>query len=103
MYSPLNLQELSALLLAVKEGHWAASEWLLQHQAPLEQSDSSGRTALMLAAAEGHVGLIELLLDKGMLLFLFYIAACLFMHSVFTYFICLYFQEPVIHHKTMMA
>ena len=42
-----------------------ASEWLLQYQAPLEQTDSSGRTALMLAAAEGHVGLIELLLDKG--------------------------------------
>ncbi|KAK3915593.1 Protein TANC2 [Frankliniella fusca] len=60
-----NRKELSALLLAVKEGHWAAAEWLLQHQAPLEQTDGSGRTALMLAAAEGHVGLIELLLDKG--------------------------------------
>lgn len=52
-------------MLAVKEGHWAASEWLLQHHAPLEQTDASGRTALMLASAEGHVGLIELLLDKG--------------------------------------
>ncbi|KAE8742661.1 hypothetical protein FOCC_FOCC011790 [Frankliniella occidentalis] len=60
-----NRKDLSALLLAVKEGHWAAAEWLLQHQAPLEQTDGSGRTALMLAAAEGHVGLIELLLDKG--------------------------------------
>lgn len=49
----------------MKEGHWAASEWLLQHHAPLEQTDASGRTALMLASAEGHVGLIELLLDKG--------------------------------------
>ena len=53
------------MLLAVKEGHWAVTERLLQHHAPLEQCDPVGRSPLMLAAAEGHVGLIELLLDKG--------------------------------------
>lgn len=56
---------MAPLLLAVKEGHWAVSERLLQSHAPLEQCDPVGRSALMLAASEGHVGLIELLLDKG--------------------------------------
>jgi len=56
---------MSPLLLAVKEGHWAVTERLLQHHAPLEQCDPVGRSPLMLAASEGHVGLIELLLDKG--------------------------------------
>ena len=56
---------MSPLLLAVKEGHWAVADRLLQHHAPLEQCDTLGRSPLMLAASEGHVGLIELLLDKG--------------------------------------
>ncbi|XP_021931745.1 protein TANC2 isoform X1 [Zootermopsis nevadensis] len=63
--STVNKKEMAPLLLAVKEGHWAVSERLLQSHAPLEQCDPVGRSALMLAASEGHVGLIELLLDKG--------------------------------------
>lgn len=59
------LQEMAPLLLAVKEGHWAVAEKLLQSYAPLEQCDPVGHSPLMLAASEGHVGLIELLLDKG--------------------------------------
>lgn len=31
----------------------------------LEQHDPAGRTALMLAASEGHINLVELFLDKG--------------------------------------
>lgn len=34
----------------------------------LEQRDPAGRTALMLAASEGHTNLIELFLDKGSIL-----------------------------------
>nr|CAD7432745.1 unnamed protein product [Timema monikensis] len=59
------LLELPPLLLAVKGGHWAATERLLQCHSPLEQSDNLGKTALMWAATEGHTGLAELLLDKG--------------------------------------
>lgn len=34
----------------------------------LEQRDLAGRTALMLAASEGHTNLLELFLDKGSIL-----------------------------------
>lgn len=60
-----NRKDMSALMLAVKEGHWAVAERLLQNSADLEQEDSSGKTALMVAAEEGHVGIIELLLNRG--------------------------------------
>ncbi|KRT83725.1 Ankyrin repeat-containing protein, partial [Oryctes borbonicus] len=60
-----NKKDMSALLLAVKEGHWAVAERLLQNQATLEMCDVNGKTGLMVAAAEGHVAIMELLLDKG--------------------------------------
>lgn len=60
-----NRKEMSALLLSVKEGHWAIVDRLLQNHADLEQTDVNGKTALMVAAEEGHVGIIELLLNRG--------------------------------------
>ncbi|XP_065220330.1 protein TANC2 isoform X3 [Planococcus citri] len=63
--SATNRKDMSALMVAVKEGHWAATERLIQYQAALEQCDNVGRTPLMMAAAEGHVAIIDLLLIKG--------------------------------------
>ncbi|XP_073997696.1 zinc-RING finger and ankyrin repeat domain-containing protein rolling pebbles isoform X4 [Rhodnius prolixus] len=63
--SATNKKNMSALLLGVKEGHWAVTERLLQLHAPVEQADDAGKSPLMVAATEGHVAIIELLLDKG--------------------------------------
>ncbi|RZF43710.1 hypothetical protein LSTR_LSTR015249 [Laodelphax striatellus] len=53
--SVANRKDMCALLLAVREGHWAVTERLLQQNAAggLDQTDAQGRTALMIAAAEG--------------------------------------------------
>ncbi|XP_011864854.1 PREDICTED: protein TANC2 isoform X2 [Vollenhovia emeryi] len=77
----VNTKGLSPLMLAAREGHWGTAERLLQGDlsismntvtdesvALLEQGDLAGRTALMLAASEGHINLLELFLDKGSIL-----------------------------------
>ncbi|XP_014205049.1 protein TANC2 [Copidosoma floridanum] len=77
----LNAKGFSALMLAAREGHYSTSERLLQGSLSmstdedvevttllLKQKDPVGRSALSLAASEGHTNLIVLLLDKGAML-----------------------------------
>ncbi|XP_006561082.1 protein TANC2 isoform X3 [Apis mellifera] len=77
----VNAKGLSPLMLAAREGHWGTAERLLQGTLSsstdtvlddaaslLDQRDPADRTALMLAASEGHTNLIELFLDKGSVL-----------------------------------
>ncbi|OXU24414.1 hypothetical protein TSAR_008506 [Trichomalopsis sarcophagae] len=71
----------SALMLVAREGHWGTAERLLEGSLSrnkeedvevtthlLKQKDPVGRSALSLAASEGHTNLIDLLLDKGAVL-----------------------------------
>ncbi|KOC62652.1 Protein TANC2 [Habropoda laboriosa] len=77
----VNAKGLSPLMLAAREGHWGTAERLLQGTLSsstdtilddtvslLDHRDPGGRSALMLAASEGHTSLIELFLDKGSVL-----------------------------------
>ncbi|XP_048506587.1 protein TANC2 isoform X2 [Athalia rosae] len=77
----VNAKGFSPLMLAARDGHWGAAERLLegslssstdqildQAKPLLNQRDLVGRTALMVAAAEGHCNLAELFLDNGAML-----------------------------------
>jgi ankyrin repeat protein len=57
---------LTALLLAVREGHIEAVETLLDAGADIDQArEGDATTPLLLAAINGHYDLVKLLLDRG--------------------------------------
>ncbi|XP_012155551.1 protein TANC2 isoform X2 [Ceratitis capitata] len=61
-----NKQDFTALWLAVKEGHWAVVEKLIQNGADIDEPVTAARkTPLMIAAEEGHIELLDLLIERG--------------------------------------
>jgi ankyrin repeat protein len=57
---------MTPLLLAVKNGMWSCVEYLLDHHASIEHCDKQKRTCLIIAASEGHLAVIDSLLEKGL-------------------------------------
>ena len=61
-----NLQESPPLHLAVSNGNWQVTELILKSDDgpnSIDHTDGKGCTALMMAAKEGHSGLIELIIN----------------------------------------
>ena len=61
-----NLQETPPLHLAVSNGNWQVTELLIKSEdgpGSIDYTDGKGSTALMMAAKEGHSGLIELIIN----------------------------------------
>ncbi len=57
--------EASALHVAAESGHTAVANVLIGHKAAVDILDSRGMTPLMWAAQEGHIEMVELLIDAG--------------------------------------
>ncbi|XP_055377214.1 protein TANC2 isoform X2 [Condylostylus longicornis] len=56
----------TALILAIKEGHLAVVERLIQYEADIEQCENeASKTSLMIASEEGHLDIIEFLVERG--------------------------------------
>jgi ankyrin repeat protein len=64
-----NSKSLTPLLCAIKTNEWKVVEYLLNNYVNLElleqQVDKHNRTALMIAASEGHLAIIDILIEKG--------------------------------------
>lgn len=61
-----NSKSWTPLLCAVKSGCWETVEYLLSVEPSIvNQSDKHGRSALILAASEGHLAIMDILVEKG--------------------------------------
>lgn len=61
-----NSKSWTPLLCAVKSGCWETVEFLLSIDPSIvNQTDKHGRTALILAASEGHLAIMDILVEKG--------------------------------------
>lgn len=61
-----NAKSWTPLLCAVKSGCWEIVEYLLNKSCDgINQADKHGRSALILAASEGHLAIMDILIEKG--------------------------------------
>jgi ankyrin repeat protein len=61
----LNKKQLSPLLCAIKSNEWQLVEYLLTLDGiDIEQCDKHGRSALIIASSEGHLAIIDILIEK---------------------------------------
>jgi ankyrin repeat protein len=62
----LNSKSWSPLICSVKSGVWEIAEYLLNKDISIiNKTDKHGRTALILAASEGRLAIIDILIEKG--------------------------------------
>lgn len=61
-----NSKSWTPLLCSVKSGEWEIVEYLLSKNGEIiTQADKHGRDGLILAASEGHLAIIDILIEKG--------------------------------------
>ncbi len=65
IYIPNNIQHMTALMWAARNGYTEIAELLIKHGAKIEAKDRDNGTALMWAALRGKTETVELLLRYG--------------------------------------